>query len=138
MTTSVEFSFKPRITLKKLGVHCVKMDTSYLIAEPSSHLAFQTDGIKLSSIVCVFLTSHTAPDCRRRKPCRTNGCQRVHNRLLHEASRCGSNSPPVETQPQKAASTGDAVFSCTSNTMKKQKVLFKTVPVTLHSREAHI
>ncbi|XP_049307343.1 uncharacterized protein LOC125777139 [Bactrocera dorsalis] len=79
---------------------------------------------------------HTTRDCRRRKTCRTNGCQRVHNKLLHEPPRSLSKMQRVEIPSRPT--TADAVLSCTDSGMKKQKVLFRIVPVIVHSHKARI
>ncbi|XP_050339682.1 uncharacterized protein LOC126766009 [Bactrocera neohumeralis] len=79
---------------------------------------------------------HTTRDCRRRKTCRMNGCQRIHNKLLHEPPRNMSKLQRVEIPP--GPTTADAVLSCTDSGMNKQKVLFRIVPVTVHSHKARI
>ncbi|XP_054085566.1 uncharacterized protein LOC128921580 [Zeugodacus cucurbitae] len=85
-----------------------------------------------------LLGGHITRTCHRRNICRTNGCQRVHNKLLHESSRIISKPQPAEMQPSQTAATADRVFSCTASTVRKQKVLFRIVPVTVHANKANI
>ncbi|XP_036329455.1 uncharacterized protein LOC118741564 [Rhagoletis pomonella] len=98
---------------------------------------------------------HTTRDCRQRKICGTGGCNRFHNKLLHEtppvqppvpsSSSTKNTTQPISTQlssappvnSRQSTDTGAAVLSCAANS-KVSKLLFRILPVTVYGRQRHI
>ncbi|XP_067628641.1 uncharacterized protein [Eurosta solidaginis] len=78
---------------------------------------------------------HSSRDCRNRKLCMTDGCQRRHNKLLHESIRAMN---VVATTPQNepplvgTTTLMEPMLSCLSDTTKRQGLLFRVLPVTLY------
>ncbi|XP_065361898.1 uncharacterized protein LOC135955477 [Calliphora vicina] len=75
---------------------------------------------------------HTTRECRRKKTCSNNGCQRKHNKLLHENTPCDPSStlPCPTNQPQ------ENVLSCSAKS--NNKLLFRVLPVTLYGKNCHM
>ncbi|XP_036321563.1 uncharacterized protein LOC118735734 [Rhagoletis pomonella] len=76
---------------------------------------------------------HTTRECRRRKPCHIDGCQRMHHKMLHDndqkqmqpaKSVCASPAQPLDVDKKP-------VLSCSSSA-NERKLLFRILPVTLH------
>ncbi|XP_075167990.1 uncharacterized protein LOC142241581 [Haematobia irritans] len=65
---------------------------------------------------------HGTRNCRRKKPCNEDGCQRCHHPLLHEYA--------VAQNTTTATQSSQNVLRCSSST-NSNKLLFRILPVTL-------
>ncbi|XP_061398464.1 uncharacterized protein LOC133334184 [Musca vetustissima] len=74
---------------------------------------------------CLYI-GHTTRDCRRKRVCPVEGCQRRHHKLLHE----DTVSAPQHMLPNPEIEPQQNVLSC--STKNKKKLLFRVLPVTLH------
>ncbi|XP_073843555.1 uncharacterized protein [Musca autumnalis] len=76
-------------------------------------------------------SGHSTRNCRRRKECHVNGCQRKHNKLLHDKSKDvgENNSNCVAT---RGNSDAEPVLSCVSSICENSNLLFRVVPVKLY------
>lgn len=63
--------------------------------------------------------------CRRSRLCPIEGCQRKHNKLLHEGAPCVPAVNPSNPEPEYQQN----VLSCSSKVNKK--LIFRVLPVTL-------
>ncbi|XP_017476475.1 PREDICTED: uncharacterized protein LOC108366556 [Rhagoletis zephyria] len=103
---------------------------------------------------------HGTRNFQQRKPNATDGCKRMHHKLLHEAENSCVNSPIQSTLPQERVRrlptseqrkgsniltqpaihsqqqnyTGAAVLSC-SNGTAVNKILFRILPVVLYANQ---
>ncbi|XP_073838192.1 uncharacterized protein [Musca autumnalis] len=76
-------------------------------------------------------SGHSTRNCRRRKECHVNGCQRKHNKLLHDKSKDvgENNSNSVVARNDQDA---EPVLSCVSSICEKSNLLFRVLPVKLY------
>ncbi|XP_058977373.1 uncharacterized protein LOC131802044 [Musca domestica] len=72
-------------------------------------------------------TGHITRDCRRRRVCPEEGCERRHHKLLHE---CTTPCVPPPTLANPDPKSQQNVLSC--NSEDKKKLLFRVLPVTLY------
>ncbi|XP_073831553.1 uncharacterized protein [Musca autumnalis] len=81
---------------------------------------------KIRACVSCLNVGHTTRDCRRKRTCPVDGCQRKHNKLLHDSTPCDQQPilPNPDVEPQQN------VLSCSSE--DKKKILFRVLPVTLY------
>ncbi|XP_073819921.1 uncharacterized protein [Musca autumnalis] len=81
---------------------------------------------KIRACFSCLNVGHTTRDCRRKRTCPVDGCQRKHNKLLHDSTPCVQQpilpNPDLERQQN--------VLSCSSE--DKKKILFRVLPVTLY------
>ncbi|XP_073831631.1 uncharacterized protein [Musca autumnalis] len=76
-------------------------------------------------------SGHSTRNCRRRKECHVNGCQRKHNKLLHDKSKDvgENNSHSVAARNDQDA---EPVLSCVSSICEKSNLLFRVLAVKLY------
>ncbi|XP_036319927.1 uncharacterized protein LOC118734312 [Rhagoletis pomonella] len=79
-------------------------------------------------------SGHSSRDCRSRTLCMVDGCQRKHNKLLHEPSSAASATVTQRREQQLVGTTNvmESMLSCSSNSTKQQGLLFRVLPVTLY------
>ncbi|XP_073845830.1 uncharacterized protein isoform X1 [Musca autumnalis] len=75
---------------------------------------------------------HITRDCRRSRLCPIEGCQRRHNKLLHEGAPCVPAIQPSNPEPESQQN----VLSCSSEVNKK--LLFRVLPVTLYGNNCRM
>ncbi|XP_065368851.1 uncharacterized protein LOC135961283 [Calliphora vicina] len=75
---------------------------------------------------------HSSKDCRRRKQCPMEKCQRNHNKLLHETKPNEPSERSVNVPPTERASTVEPVLSCVSSASERSHLLFRVLPVVLY------
>ncbi|XP_036347651.1 uncharacterized protein LOC118757028 [Rhagoletis pomonella] len=102
---------------------------------------------------------HGTRNCQRRKPCSTDGCRRMHHKLLHEVAhsshntdthqgsrhvqamgqREGHRSTRVQPSPssRQLCDIEAAVLSCNSGTADN-KLLFRIFPVVLYGKLRYV
>lgn len=66
--------------------------------------------------------NHGAATCRNRKHCSTNGCRRVHHKLLHESVQPMPHASTVQTMPER-------IQNC--RIPSNNNLLFRILPVVL-------
>ncbi|XP_073820609.1 uncharacterized protein [Musca autumnalis] len=78
-------------------------------------------------------SGHSTRNCRRRKECQVNGCQRKHNKLLHDKSKeVGENNSNLNCVATRGDSDAEPVLSCVSSIRENSNLLFRVVPVKLY------
>ncbi|XP_073824972.1 uncharacterized protein isoform X1 [Musca autumnalis] len=75
---------------------------------------------------------HITRDCRRSRLCPIEGCQRRHNKLLHEGAPCVPSIQPSNCESESQQN----VLSCSSEVNKK--LLFRVLPVTLYGNNCRM
>ncbi|XP_065363858.1 uncharacterized protein LOC135957111 [Calliphora vicina] len=75
---------------------------------------------------------HSSKDCRRRKQCPVEKCQRNHNKLLHETKPKEPSERSVNVPPTERTSTVEPVLSCVSSVSERSDLLFRVLPVVLY------
>ncbi|XP_023158646.1 uncharacterized protein LOC111591636, partial [Ceratitis capitata] len=78
---------------------------------------------------------HGTRTCQRRKPCSTEGCRRIHHKLLHEIA-------PLSTVTQRSSqeerqSGEESVLSCSTG-FNNKKLLFRILPVVLYANHKRV
>lgn len=65
-------------------------------------------------------SGHSTRNCCRRKQCQINGCQRKHNKLLHDESRnFGENNSNANNVVTRSDPDAEPVLSCVSSISEK-------------------
>ncbi|XP_017465378.1 PREDICTED: uncharacterized protein LOC108358509 [Rhagoletis zephyria] len=79
-------------------------------------------------------SGHSSRDCRSRTLCMIDGCQRKHNRRLHEPNKATSAMPAPQSGKQMVGTTNvmESMLSCSSDVANRQGLLFRVLPVTLY------
>ncbi|XP_036327403.1 uncharacterized protein LOC118740011 [Rhagoletis pomonella] len=85
-------------------------------------------------------SGHSSRDCRSRTLCMGDGCQRKHNKLLHEPSSAASATVTQRREQQLVGTTNvmESMLSCSSNSTKQQGLLFRVLPVTLYGQRYRV
>ncbi|XP_053947714.1 uncharacterized protein LOC128856436 [Anastrepha ludens] len=78
---------------------------------------------------------HNTRNCRRKKFCLEEGCQRRHHSLLHEANAI---TPTLSLLKEEQGDVRGNVLSCTNVSSNKPKLLFRVLPVTLYGDNKRI
>ncbi|XP_075157911.1 uncharacterized protein LOC142231178 [Haematobia irritans] len=107
-------NLKPKCEICK-EVHSISQCKTF-IEEMS--VSERLEKVKASKLCfCCLHKGHGSSGCRFKRVCGLNGCQRFHNRLLHE----GKTQPTSSTQ----------MLNCRQPQIQQSK-LFKVLPVKLH------
>ncbi|XP_053956165.1 uncharacterized protein LOC128861814 [Anastrepha ludens] len=78
---------------------------------------------------------HNMRNCRRKKLCLEEGCQRRHHSLLHEANAI---TPTLSLLKEEQGDVRGNVLSCANVSSTKPKLLFRVLPVTLYGDNKRI
>lgn len=74
---------------------------------------------------------HTTRECRKKQICPAVGCQRKHNKLLHDDAHCA----PMPQQSSASTEINQSVLSCSN---ENKKLLFRVLPVTLYGEKCSL
>ncbi|XP_065356286.1 uncharacterized protein LOC135950683 [Calliphora vicina] len=114
----------------------VKKITKYMIV--IKFLNFKVDERwamvkKLHACFSCLNIGHSTRECRNKKICSVEGCQRKHNKLLHK--RTPIAPVPVQPNTSNTSEPNHNVLNCSND---NKKLLFRVLPVTLYGEKCSI